>query len=304
MGDAAHTHSSAAAQGMNTGLQDAVNLAWKLAGIIHGHYTDSVLDTYGAERRSIAAAIIAQDKIITLLTEGKIPAELQDNPEKDPHKLLSKEFVKNQNLNSGLGIAYPEDNLTIVHSTTCVASKIKAGERAPDVLLQKPGIRVPCRLYTQIKHHGKFAVVVFCGDRSKTQDLVKTWSAYLGSSESVLKFNGIDIDFFTILFDDNYVGAAEENLGVPGYGQILYDVDKSAHERYGIAEDKGAVLILRPDGILGIVCALDEGREVSAYFARFLTIKGKGKPGAQQIEHNEQNGDSAPRITKGEVVIE
>ena len=283
---------------MNTGLQDAVNLAWKLAGRIHGHYADSVLDTYGAERKSIARDTIAQDKIISLLTGGKIPTELQDDPEKDPHKLLSKNFSKNQHLNSGLGIAYPEDNLTIVHSTASVTLKIKAGERALDVLLQKPGARVPIRLYTQNKHYGRFTIVVFCGDLSKTQDLIKTWRTYLDSDESVLKYEGVIIDFITILFDDNFNGAAEETLGVSRYGQILYDVDESAHERYGIAEDKGAVLILRPDGLLGTACALDEGQEVSAYFARFLTIKGRGNPGAQS------NLDSAPVITKGEVEIE
>ena len=297
-GDAAHTHSSGAAQGMNTGLQDAVNLAWKLAGRIHGHFVDSVLDTYSIERRSIAAEIIAQDKIISLLTAGKIPAELQDDPDKDPHKLLSKNFVKNQTLNSGLGVAYPEDDLTNVQSTASVALKIKAGERAHDVLLQKPGVRVPIRLYTQTKHYGRFTVLVFCGDVSKTQDLIKTWRTYLDHPESVLKYEGVIIDFVTILFDDNSSGAVEETLGVPRYGQILYDVDKSAHERYGIAEDKGAVLTLRPDGLLGTACALDEGREVSAYFARFLTIKGIRDLGAQT------NGDSAPVINKGEVEIE
>ena len=283
---------------MNTGLQDAVNLAWKLAGRIHSHYKDSVLDTYSAERRSIAAQIIAQDKIISVLTEGKIPAELQDDPEKDPQKLLSQNYVQNRDLNLGLGIAYPEDNLTVVRLTASVTLKIKAGERAPDVLLQKPGVRVPLRLYTQLKHHGKFTVVVFCGDLSKTQEPIKTWRAYLDHAESVLKYEGVIVDFVSILFNENYAGAAAENLGVPGYGQILYDVDKSAHERYGIAEDKGAVLVVRPDGLLGTACALDEGREVSAYFARFLTIKGTGDSDAQQ------NGDSAPIIEKGEVVIE
>jgi len=58
-GDAAHTHSSDAAQGMNTGLHDAVNLSWKLAGFITGWLTEKVLETYNTERRPIAQRIIA-----------------------------------------------------------------------------------------------------------------------------------------------------------------------------------------------------------------------------------------------------
>ncbi|KAL8687942.1 MAG: hypothetical protein Q9224_005012, partial [Gallowayella concinna] len=62
-GDAAHTHSSAAAQGMNTGLHDAINLSWKLAGYLHGILQPWVLDTYESERRPIAQRIIEQDQL-------------------------------------------------------------------------------------------------------------------------------------------------------------------------------------------------------------------------------------------------
>ena len=57
-GDAAHTHSPAGAQGMNTGLQDAVNLGWKLAAAVHGWAPDWLLDTYHAERHPVGAAVL------------------------------------------------------------------------------------------------------------------------------------------------------------------------------------------------------------------------------------------------------
>ncbi len=58
-GDAAHTHSPAGAQGMNTGLQDAVNLGWKLAAAVGGRAPDWLLDSYHAERHPVGAAVLA-----------------------------------------------------------------------------------------------------------------------------------------------------------------------------------------------------------------------------------------------------
>ena len=54
LGDAAHIHSPAGGQGMNTGIGDAINLAWKLAAVVRGHAPDRLLDSYEAERIGFA----------------------------------------------------------------------------------------------------------------------------------------------------------------------------------------------------------------------------------------------------------
>jgi hypothetical protein len=59
LGDAAHVHSPVGAQGMNTGLQDAYNLAWKLACVVRGGADDSLLDSYEAERLPVAQRLLA-----------------------------------------------------------------------------------------------------------------------------------------------------------------------------------------------------------------------------------------------------
>jgi 3-(3-hydroxy-phenyl)propionate hydroxylase len=58
VGDAAHVHSPTGGQGLNTGLQDAHNLAWKLAAVVHGDAPAALLDSYSAERRPVAAAVV------------------------------------------------------------------------------------------------------------------------------------------------------------------------------------------------------------------------------------------------------
>ncbi|GAC1346791.1 MAG: hypothetical protein NVSMB18_29960 [Acetobacteraceae bacterium] len=66
-GDAAHIHSPAGGQGMNTGLQDAANLAWKLTAALRGNGGDALLDSYGAERLQVAREVLRfTDKIFTI----------------------------------------------------------------------------------------------------------------------------------------------------------------------------------------------------------------------------------------------
>ncbi|SDT54295.1 FAD-dependent monooxygenase [Actinoplanes derwentensis] len=68
-GDAAHIHFPAAGQGLNTGLQDAANLGWKLAAQVHGWAPDGLLDSYHDERHPVGAAVTANTEVQTLLLE-------------------------------------------------------------------------------------------------------------------------------------------------------------------------------------------------------------------------------------------
>ncbi len=69
-GDAAHVHSPAGGQGLNLGVQDAVNLGWKLAQVVHGTSPESLLDTYHAERHPIAARVLKSTMAATALNRG------------------------------------------------------------------------------------------------------------------------------------------------------------------------------------------------------------------------------------------
>jgi 2-polyprenyl-6-methoxyphenol hydroxylase-like FAD-dependent oxidoreductase len=74
LGDAAHIHSPAGGQGMNTGIGDAINLAWKLAAVLAGRAPDNLLDTYEIERIGFARRLVATtDRIFSFATaEGRI----------------------------------------------------------------------------------------------------------------------------------------------------------------------------------------------------------------------------------------
>ena len=303
-GDAAHTHSSGAAQGMNTGLHDAVNLSWKLAGRINSWLSEEVLDTYAAERRPIAQRIIDQDKIISVATGGEIPEQFKGNPGVDAHSILTETYEKNASLNTGLGIVYPIDDLTVVGPTASISEKVQSGERAPDVLVQRPGLSIPLRLYSVTKNRGKFTVMLFCGDPNHTRTSSKVFREYLDGPSSFLNYSADIFQGITILAGSNDAGSPDERLGTPCFGDAFYDVDGSAHERYGISVSKGAVVVTRPDGTIGTVCALDHGASLSRYFEKFVTAQKKKvgidaqhtsdrdeKPGMGEVDLDREDGN-------------
>jgi 2-polyprenyl-6-methoxyphenol hydroxylase-like FAD-dependent oxidoreductase len=77
MGDAAHVHSPVGGQGMNTGIGDAINCAWKLAAVLHGRAEVSLLDTYEPERIAFARRLVATtDRAFTYVTSGGFIARL------------------------------------------------------------------------------------------------------------------------------------------------------------------------------------------------------------------------------------
>ncbi|MFF7387262.1 FAD-dependent monooxygenase [Streptomyces scabiei] len=72
-GDAAHVHTPAGGQGMNTGLQDAANLGWKLAAVLGGHADPALLDSYQAERHPVGRAVLRSSGGIVRLAMAKSP---------------------------------------------------------------------------------------------------------------------------------------------------------------------------------------------------------------------------------------
>ena len=284
-GDAAHTHSSAAAQGMNTGIHDAVNLSWKLAGHIKGFFMDSVIDSYETERRQIGAKVIEQDKMLAILHSGEVPEQYKDNSDVSAQELLDKLYASNEARFVGIAIAYPADNITTVEYPNL---KFAAGMRAPDVLVQNPGMNVPIRLFTLFKNIGKFTILVFSGDPSQTNASLQAFRKYIDGAESIARYSVDLCQYLTILHASNENCTPDEKLGIPRLGSAFYDVDGSAHERYGVPSGEGQVIVLRPDGTIGTACGLDGGVELSAYFAKFMKAK------KVKVDDGTSNGSGTP----------
>ncbi|KAM0702935.1 hypothetical protein Q7P35_010367 [Cladosporium inversicolor] len=275
-GDAAHTHSSGAAQGMNTGVHDAVNLAWKLSGVLKGWYKPEVLKTYSPERRAVAQHLIKLDKTISTLISGQIPESYAGNVhDGDANSILLDVINSSAEFTIGLGVAYEPDNF--LNKAVGVTS-VRAGRRAPDVLLQKPGSRLPTRLYELTNNNGKFWFVVFAGEPLHTAANLKAFRTYLDSADSFTKRLTETFNFLTIIAGTGL--QPDEALGVEKFGRAYYDVDRAAYTRYGVSTAEGAVVVLRPDGILAFAAGLDQGVEIGNYFDAIVSPQLVGGRGA------------------------
>lgn len=275
-GDAAHTHSSGAAQGMNTGVHDAVNLAWKLGGVLKGWYKPEVLKTYSPERRAVAQHLIKLDKTISTLISGDIPDSYTGNAhDGDANSVLLDVINSSAQFTIGLGVAYEPDNFL---NRVAGFASVRAGRRAPDVLVQKPGSRLPTRLYELTKNNGKFWVVVFAGEPLRTAGSLRALRAYLDSTDSFTKRLTNAFDFLTIIAGTGL--QPDETLGVERFGRACYDVDHSAYIRYGISTTEGAIVVLRPDGILSFAAGLDQGADIGTYFDDIVSSQSTSCRGA------------------------
>lgn len=210
-GDAAHIHPPTGGQGMNTGIQDAYNLAWKLALVVRGESGDALLDSYEAERQPVAAAVIARtvEASINLGRETKKPDRLEDT------QLLVS--YAGGPLASGTGTA-----------------RITPGDRVPDVQgLRRVGIGFPLRLFDVLR--GTQFVLLACladGDTWKIEACAAALRKEFGTRVRVVAVAAGD-------------AAVEEPPGV----ELIYDAGGGFAAALGAAP--GDAFLVRPDKHLG-----------------------------------------------------
>ncbi|RYC55344.1 hypothetical protein CHU98_g10870 [Xylaria longipes] len=161
VGDACHTHSSGAAQGMNTGIHDAVNLGWKLSLVLRGLAFPALLKTYEMERRPNVQKLIQYDADISRLMTNRLPEGWRGDPNADVNKVLGQIMDEAGTFSSGLGIFYePLVNSPLVRPSSS-SGILKSGMRAPDIPLLRPGTFERTRLIRETPNAGCFYVLFF-----------------------------------------------------------------------------------------------------------------------------------------------
>jgi 2-polyprenyl-6-methoxyphenol hydroxylase-like FAD-dependent oxidoreductase len=247
-GDAAHIHSPAGAQGMNTGIQDAANLAWKLAHTLRGVTDSALLDTYQPERAPVGAAVLRfTDRAFTIATSTNPLiriARTRIAPALVP-LVLKPQALRGYAFRtvSQLGIRYRTSPLS-VNGPQAPRRGPKAGDRLPDAPIVHDGHSTTLHAATaRPAWH-----LLLCGPTS-------AWPA-----SELTQLDERHADLFTVhhLADTATPGA-------------LQDPGGRARSRLGLAASDTAVYLVRPDGHIGYRSGGNDLTGLHAYVHTWLS---------------------------------
>lgn len=166
-GDAAHVHSPFGGQGMNTGLGDAENLAWKLALVAAGRAGEGLLDTYESERRPIAEEVLESTSAMTRMVVGGSPvARLVRDHVFVP--LMNRPYVQRMiwEKSSQLKIGYRDGPLAGRSPRSLVTPGPRPGDRVPDLECRREDGSVT-RLHGELGAHWVLLTPRIDGDCAK-----------------------------------------------------------------------------------------------------------------------------------------
>jgi 2-polyprenyl-6-methoxyphenol hydroxylase-like FAD-dependent oxidoreductase len=263
-GDAAHIHSPAGAQGMNTGIQDAWNLGWKLALVDRGLADRALLDTYEAERRPVGRLVLRfTDRATRVVTSPNPLVRLMRThvvPRLAPLALRSKRGrARVYRMLSQLALHY-QHSPAVEEGTPAPHRGPKAGDRLPDARIARDG------------------------QSTWLQEALATPTYHL-----LLCGSNVDWDRNQVAaLQDRYAGlVAIHRLARDAAAAVLHDVDGHAFARLGA--ERAAHLLVRPDGYIGYRSDSRDLKGLERYLVRWL-------PGARTASTAESNAGSRARV--------
>jgi 2-polyprenyl-6-methoxyphenol hydroxylase-like FAD-dependent oxidoreductase len=212
-GDAAHVHPPAGAQGLNTGVQDAYNLGWKLAMVLKGAPA-SLLDTYQEERMPVAAAVLGRS--MKLYQSRGVP--------------------KRGDAERQLLLNYRGGSLTM--EIGWHQGKLRAGDRAPDAICENSSGRI--RLFDLFR--GPHFTLLAFGAQAAAAIRDLEWTPVNILRKCSVRLSGIAEEYRTII-----------------------DTADTAHAAYGISDKDNVIVLVRPDGYVGLIASQNWVGAVSEY---------------------------------------
>lgn len=164
-GDACHTHSPKAGQGMNVSLQDGYNIGWKLGMVLSGKADPSLLKTYISERQKTARDLIEFDRRFARLFASDVDQAATAEEFQD-------EFIKSGEFTTGLSANY-EDSAITTKSSKSHSKVIVNGMRFPTAQVVRYCDSVPLQLLRVLRSNGKWRIIVFGGQLENIEKVNK-----------------------------------------------------------------------------------------------------------------------------------
>ncbi|KAF3807886.1 FAD-dependent monooxygenase terD [Colletotrichum gloeosporioides] len=288
-GDACHTHSPKAGQGMNVSLQDGYNIGWKLAAVIKMENDPAILETYVSERQETANDLIEFDRHFTNLFSSSYRKE---------HGVTAEDFqdyfIKSGRYTAGLAIEYKPSILIRPSEADKLASGVRVGMRFPSAQVVRVFDARVTQLARALQSDSRWHVVVFGGDINNAEAEARLSQAISGLAAAlgtlVSKDFNVHSRFHPILLlksdrkvlDERKIpsfftpstGHRGVRKGVPCLDvQDIFVDDHSYHAghgeayaKYGVDPAVGAVTLVRPDQYVSLICPLGRPNDIVKFF--------------------------------------
>lgn len=287
LGDACHTHSAKAGQGMNVSMQDGFNLGWKLAQVLRGQSLPELLSSYSDERRVVARDLIEFDKQWSTLMAR--PANEYEDPSE-----IEKFYVDTAEFAAGFMTQYAPSRIIDHPRYQQLATGYPLGKRFTSSLVVRRGDGNPIQLGHVARADGRWRVYAFADASrpARSGTPLADWALWLTSAESspLLAFTSSEQDIDSV-FDVKVIYQQRhseiEFADVPGVflpcvGRFgLIDHEKvfgtgpgaDPFEARGINR-AGAIVLVRPDQYVSAIFPLDAKDEFAAFLEQIFASRG------------------------------
>ncbi len=300
-GDACHTHSPKAGQGMNVSMADGFNLGWKLANVILGKCEPELLHSYSFERRAIANELIDFDREFAKMfsarpkTSGNEAPKAAKSDEVDPAE-FQRYFVKQGRFTAGTAVQYLPSIICADTNYQHLATGLKIGMRFHSAPVIRLADARPLQLGHIIKADGRWRIFLFSSKQhpkpgdSQIHNLCNWLVDSPASPINIFTQPGDDIDSaidFRAIFQQSHRDLQIETMPPllrPQKGKYrLADYEKSfcpdiksrndIFDMRGINRNKGCIVIVRPDQFLAQILPLDEPERISEFLGSFMIAR-------------------------------
>jgi phenol 2-monooxygenase/3-hydroxybenzoate 4-monooxygenase len=292
-GDACHTHSPKAGQGMNFSMQDTFNLGWKLAAVLRGQCSAELLRTYSQERQPAAQELIDFDREWAKMFSDRPKQGAAGASEGVDPKEFQKYFEQHGRFTAGMGTHYPPSTITGEATHQHLASGFVIGTRFHSAPVVRITDAKPVHLGHAGKADGRWRLYAFAGanDPGDASSGLRALCSFLESSPDspVRRYTrpGQDIDaVFDVraVFQQGHRELAIEAMpalllprkgryGLRDYEKVFSPDRKNGPDIFdlrGIDRRRGALVVVRPDQYVAHVLPLAAQDELARFFAGFM----------------------------------
>jgi len=292
-GDACHTHSPKAGQGMNFSMQDTFNLGWKLAAVLRRQCAPELLHTYSAERQVVAQELIDFDREWAKMFSDRPKQGTGGQSEGIDPKEFQTYFERHLRFTAGMGTHYRPSVICGEATHQHLATGFVIGERFHSAPVVRITDARPLQLGHAGKADGRWRLYAFAGANDHRDDRVgvRALCRFLEASPDspVRKYTrpGQDIDAvfdLRAIFQQGHRDLAIESMpalllpckgryGLRDYEKVFCPDLKDGPDIFdlrGIDRAQGALIVVRPDQYIAHVLPLDAHQDLAAFFARFM----------------------------------